>query len=176
MDYPSIETLRANPFLAIITGHTCGEACWHAREEICRCSCGGQNHGILNRGGERPQRCCKIDGNFYELVAVIPGRGDGECWHDVFKRTDAALNEVLADRFPHLDRNGYGSYRPESTVPAVDRKVSATQAKWAEVIAVPNAARLIWARPAGTRYLVRAENPVRDSRGFTQYHVYNDAV
>lgn len=50
---------------------TCGEACWHAREEVCRCSCGGRNHGCLrNAGGERPVRTAKIDGERYELLAV----------------------------------------------------------------------------------------------------------
>jgi hypothetical protein len=31
---------------AIMTEATCGEACWSAKEEVCRCSCGGKNHGI----------------------------------------------------------------------------------------------------------------------------------
>jgi len=151
------QTLRALAF-AVMTGSTCGDACWHAREEICRCSCGGKNHGILNNGGERPKRTCKIDGKFYELVGIIAGRAEGECWNDVFKRTDAERLRVLDERFPGIDSYGYGAYRPESTMPCVDRKVSATQAKWPEVAAVPDACRLVWARPAGSRYMVRGEN------------------
>jgi len=34
----------------------CGPACWEAREEVCRCSCGGVNHGIHRHDGE-----CKHD-------------------------------------------------------------------------------------------------------------------
>ena len=54
-----------------LSGQTCGEACWHAREDICRCSCGGANHGCLRDGdGERPVRTCRMDGYRRELVAV----------------------------------------------------------------------------------------------------------
>jgi hypothetical protein len=57
---------------AVLTEATCGEACWHAREEVCRCSCGGKNHGCMktSAGGLRPTRTCKIDGHRYELAAV----------------------------------------------------------------------------------------------------------
>ncbi len=27
----------------------CGFACWEAREDVCRCSCGGRNHGISRK-------------------------------------------------------------------------------------------------------------------------------
>lgn len=141
---------------AIVTGSTCGDACWHAREEVCRCSCGGANHGILNVGGCQPIRNGKIDGNFYELVAVIPGRSEGECWNDAFKRTQDEYNRILQERFPDIDMYAYGAWREEKTLPVVDRKISASQAKWTEVQAVPNAYRLIWARPAGTAYKTKA--------------------
>jgi hypothetical protein len=55
---------------AMVTSQTCGEACWHAREEICRCSCGGRNHGCLSHGGTRPERTAKIDGHRYKLAGV----------------------------------------------------------------------------------------------------------
>ena len=142
----------------ILTGSTCGDACWHAREDICRCSCGGKNHGILTVGGTQPVRNSKIDGNFYELVAVIPGRNTGECWHEVFQRVEAERNRIIDERFPNIDCYAYGSYRAEKTMPVVDRKISPAQAKWSEVMAVPNAYRLIWSRPIGTRYLVRGPN------------------
>lgn len=145
---------------AIITGATCGDGCWHAREEICRCSCGGKNHGILrDANGKQPQRTCKIDGNFYELVGVIPASAH---WRDVALEVTTVINE----RFPNLDSFAYGNYRQEKTMPVVDRKVSASQSKWPEVVAVPNAARLIWSRPAGTRYLIRQPNHT---------DIYNDA-
>jgi hypothetical protein len=56
----------------ILTEHTCGEACWFAREEVCRCSCGGRNHGCLSDGGngKQPQKMRKIDGYRYRLVEV----------------------------------------------------------------------------------------------------------
>lgn len=62
-------------FLNLVTEATCGEACWQAREDICRCSCGGKNHGCL-RGvdGARPMRTAKLDGIMYELKAVGPCR------------------------------------------------------------------------------------------------------
>lgn len=55
----------------ILTDQTCGEACWHARDEICRCSCGGKNHGILRgKDGVQPRRTAKIAGIMYLLEAV----------------------------------------------------------------------------------------------------------
>lgn len=142
---------------AVLTGSTCGDACWHAREEVCRCSCGGANHGILNKGGDRPQRTCKIDGNFYELAAVVSREGCDapiEFWDKV----DTARREVLHDRFPNIDHYAYGQFRQEKTMPVVDRKVTDTQAKWPEVAAVAGALRLVWARPKGSGYWVKGEN------------------
>lgn len=56
---------------AALTSQTCGEPCWHAREEICRCSCGGRNHGCLTHAdGIAPDRTAKIDGERYKLIAV----------------------------------------------------------------------------------------------------------
>jgi hypothetical protein len=69
-----IEQNIANGMTAIaafLTEATCGEACWHAREDVCRCSCGGKNHGCLRTAdGSRPNRTAKIDGYRYELRAV----------------------------------------------------------------------------------------------------------
>lgn len=50
---------------------TCGEACWCAKEDICKCSCGGKNHGILlTPDSSRPVRSSKIQGYMYELRAI----------------------------------------------------------------------------------------------------------
>ena len=55
----------------VLTDTTCGEACWQAREDVCRCSCNGRNHGVLREGAtERPVRQSRIDGYRYVLAAV----------------------------------------------------------------------------------------------------------
>ena len=57
--------------IAFLSAQTCGEACWHAREDVCRCSCGGKNHGCLrSASGEQPVRSAKIMGDMHTLVAV----------------------------------------------------------------------------------------------------------
>jgi len=56
---------------SILTDATCGEACWAAKEDVCKCSCGGHNHGILlTPEGMQPNRTCKIDGFRYELIEI----------------------------------------------------------------------------------------------------------
>jgi len=58
-------------FAAVFTDHTCGEACWEAREDTCRCCCGGENHGCMRSpDGIRPTRTAKIDGLRYVLKAT----------------------------------------------------------------------------------------------------------
>ena len=53
---------------------TCSDACWYAREDTCRCQCGGANHGILRDGdGEQPARTRLVGQDRFTLVAVIPG-------------------------------------------------------------------------------------------------------
>lgn len=60
-------------FEAILTNQTCGDACWKAREDICRCSCAGENHGIYRRDpSAQVQRTRRIRGGWYALVAVAP--------------------------------------------------------------------------------------------------------
>lgn len=57
--------------LATLTAQTCGDACWHAREDVCHCSCMGLNHGCLRTaGGEQPVRAARVMGDMHELVAV----------------------------------------------------------------------------------------------------------
>lgn len=66
---PGLDRQQTARLIATLTDSTCGEACWSAKEEICRCECGGKNHGIQLRGGSGV-RACKINGRRYELVAV----------------------------------------------------------------------------------------------------------
>lgn len=57
--------------IAVLTDQTCGEACWTAQEDVCHCSCGGKNHGIMRTpDGVRPIRMAKIQGTRYSLGAV----------------------------------------------------------------------------------------------------------
>lgn len=138
---------------SILTAATCGDGCWHAREEICRCSCGGANHGILTKhDGKQPQRTRRVKGELFELVAVIPGRTEGECYRDVENRTFAERCRVTDERFPDVDFYAYGEYRERATYPVLDSKIQPGQQNWPEVQAVPNAYRLVWARPAGSDY------------------------
>jgi len=69
-----------------ITEQTCGDACWHAKEDICRCSCGGRNHGILRSAdGIQPSRTRKIKGAMYQLIAVSPSPEVCSCAIDAYR-------------------------------------------------------------------------------------------
>lgn len=65
----TLTNLQHGRLVAFFSDITCGESCWQAREDVCRCSCGGKNHGI-NLRGEDAVRTAKIGGCRYELVAV----------------------------------------------------------------------------------------------------------
>ena len=72
---------------AILTSATCGEGCWYAKEKVCRCSCGGKNHGCLLDGEtERPARTSRIQGSTYQLVASGP-------YHEIAKQ----FNKMILD-------------------------------------------------------------------------------
>ena len=49
---------------------TCNLACWMAREDVCRCMCGGENHGIMRHGEEQPGRYCQRRSVQYELDSM----------------------------------------------------------------------------------------------------------
>ena len=60
-----------------ISDASCNEACWYAKEDICRCSCAGTNHGLLLRSGTiRPARQKKFQGIRYTLEAIVIGYGE----------------------------------------------------------------------------------------------------
>lgn len=70
-------TATRRQIMVVLTSTTCGEPCWHATEDVCRCSCGGANHGCLRgAGGTQPVRTAKIDGQLYRLAAVGEGAYD----------------------------------------------------------------------------------------------------
>jgi len=138
-----------------LTGSTCGDACWHAREEICRCSCGGKNHGILNNpDNPQPKRTRKIGGKFYELIAIIPLPAKGHALIDSIKLERAEILATFDDRFPGISTYAYGDWRPEKYLPVLSRKVTATQAKWAECQALDTAPwYMVWSQAKGSEYL-----------------------
>lgn len=66
----SSDIQEVSAIVSFHTNQTCGEPCWHAREDICRCYCGGRNHGCLKTAdGIAPTRMAKIDGYMYRLKA-----------------------------------------------------------------------------------------------------------
>ncbi len=106
---------------AILTEQTCGEACWHAREDVCRCSCGGKNHGCLRSAdGERPVRTCRIDGVRYEL------RGVGNVEKEA-QRLNAEAG--IRYHYAHTARKHYG-YTPVALMRSATK---AQMEKWPEL-------------------------------------------
>jgi hypothetical protein len=98
---------------ATLTDQTCGEACWAARESICRCSCGGKNHGILQRDGERPERSARIRGRRYVLAAI------------------GSFTEIRSQSYSANEE----SWQVRSMHVAEDSQASSAQQTWPEVSA-----------------------------------------
>lgn len=74
---------------ALYTQHTCGDACWRAKDDICHCSCGGKNHGCLrSEDGEQPARTKRIKGMMYQLAAVSPAPENCSCAVDAYEPID----------------------------------------------------------------------------------------
>lgn len=124
----------------ILTGHTCGDACWHAREDVCRCSCGGKNHGILcGTHGEQPERTSRKDGRVYKLVAVSPS----------YIEAVTAERNGLKD-YPDADLYCW----PKRLAPVIMRQATAAQDNWTEVKAVHSDSYkfLIWRLLDGQDY------------------------
>ena len=130
-NYPHVSLLEA-----ILTQSTCGESCWHAREDICRCSCGGKNHGCLRDGnGDRPVRSAKIDGDRYTLSMV----GSYDNYHEIASET-RRINESFGPR--EVFTYGYGNSidypwrETDKHAPARLKPASKDQiAKWPELSA-----------------------------------------
>lgn len=121
--------------MAILTSTTCGEPCWHAREEVCRCSCGGRNHGcLLSDNGERPKRTAKIDGVRYNLVGV----GTFADLSEQAKELNAVQFRMV-DKPARLESGGWHQYyytwsETDSGAPARLKTATPQQLdKWAEL-------------------------------------------
>jgi hypothetical protein len=124
---------------AILTSTTCGEACWYARETICRCSCGGRNHGcLLEDAAERPARTSRIHGFLYSLKAI------GH-YGDLARQADADLK--LAG-----PKNPGGAYKyywraTDPGSPVYLKAATAQQlASWKELNGMQRGTYLLWVR------------------------------
>ena len=131
---------------------TCSDACWYAREETCRCSCAGANHGILlKQGRERPKRTRRVKGHWFELHAIIPGHRAAQ---DEAAKLLAAAGEI---------RKWHTTIRPEWGSPplyAIDGPTDKQLETWPELKsfrdwrskgrcyaeAAPHRPHLVWAR------------------------------
>ena len=129
--------------IGLATMSTCADACWFAREDVCRCSCGGAQHGILlekptatpslipqmnnttpmfgetgeqpapAQPTERPKRTRRAGNNWYELNAVIEGYG--------------AAHRYASD---NLDMKGFGGKGREQWIESVPNRLFG---KWHEL-------------------------------------------
>ena len=55
--------------LYIMAEASCSHRCWYAQGNVCRCSCGGVNHGLLKAGGaEPPPRSVMTGGKNYQFT------------------------------------------------------------------------------------------------------------
>lgn len=112
--------------IGYVTGHTCGDACWHARDLICHCSCGGKNHGIFARGGNQPDRTARINGSMYKLVEVGPYR------------------EIEKSRMDKTKESGHDWYF-DPCGPFVRKVATKSQlSKWPELSAYPDGCDILW--------------------------------
>ena len=112
---------------------TCGEACWYAREPVCKCSCNGGAHGmLLVHGAEQPRRNCKIKGHRYILAAVVEPR----------QGFSTMVQIEVAARMA-----GFDGTRTYPRAIAWHRKATDSQiARWPELAGHQDGASLVWAR------------------------------
>ena len=109
--------------MVVLTEATCGEACWSAQHDVCRCSCGGANHGIKKRGGSA-DRTRKVGRNRYRLIAVMTEAD----------KPYAAARELAKERQPDEYHHNFGlrpSWGPPNVI-AVEGATK-TQENWPEL-------------------------------------------
>lgn len=100
---------------------TCSMACWMAQEDVCRCMCGGRNHGLMRYGGEQPGRYRQRKGISYQLVAIASGIR-------AYREADRLVRQ-LREAAPQLEHFGF-FYRDENE--AFSEPVSGHALKWPE--------------------------------------------
>lgn len=116
---------------------TCCMACWMAQEDVCRCMCGGRNHGIMRHGGEQPGRYCQRGYRQYQLQAIH------EDWYDARIAASEASKKYNSEH-----------WLPEYSESAFEQHASGHMLKWPEVQAFLAAqkdkrypdAYLVWVR------------------------------
>ena len=110
---------------------TCGEACWGAHQDVCKCSCAGRNHGIHRVEGEdQPTRTRRVQGRRYRLYAVAERR--------IVDEIESAVNcpNFWTER-EHRRYNHNG---------AIAQRGTGHMAKWAEFENVPRNHIGAWVR------------------------------
>ena len=122
-----------SPIVAFLSQITCGEGCWKAREFVCKCSCGGKNHGCMkSEGGESPDRIAKIDGDRYKLIAT----GGRELYAEAKKLNEAGGYKYVDNRDPSHPYHYWWS-ETDPGAPARVKSASKVQlTKWPELKAL----------------------------------------
>ena len=131
------------PILSSWADITCGEACWHARDEVCRCSCNGRNHGCLNvAGAEKPTRTAKIDGERWTLAGVTDTRETSAL---ISRAREMNGAKGITFLFAHSARTHYG-YSPAAIIRPATKSALAGWAELSAFKASPCGATLLWVR------------------------------
>jgi hypothetical protein len=137
---------------ALITEQTCGDACWHAREDICHCSCGGRNHGCLRTDdGQQPVRTRKLKGGMYQLAAVQVYDSDDnhDTSHKIYQLERDLINKGMTDKlWTHGDIYWAEGYRMEQLPTFVKTASESEVNRWPELSAWRNVPFSdVWNRP-----------------------------
>lgn len=119
----------------------CGPACWEAKDDLCKCSCGGKNHGMHRHkrpGFEKLKRQMVYQGFIFELADVSEPEETGK------DREGAALvrpvglgdkaqeiNKAAGIRFlfAHTAREHFGEFPIAITRPVTEAQIK----KWPEL-------------------------------------------
>lgn len=121
----------------IVTGTTCGLACWWAEQEACRCSCGGRAHGVLALGGTQPRRNCLIAGHRYVLGAVNGG----------WSRVNQWAAELVRREYADVPMGYRPSWRSDPGAIWIQRQATPTQwQRWPELVGYEKRPQLEWIR------------------------------
>lgn len=114
----------------------CGPQCWEAKDDVCRCSCGGRNHGIRRNnapGCEHLKRQLVYDGYIFELANVSEPHdmGYGHFSPSRFDDEAMAANTAAGIQFyyAHTARKHYGYFPVAIVRVATDSQI----AKWPEL-------------------------------------------